>query len=138
MGVLLVSGATVLAGSYTNDFSNPDNTLGITLNGSGTLEDGSPWMPVIANNALLLATNAGSLLGSMVLDDLDAGAAIEGFTARFKLLLEGSAMGSRSASDPMSIRDHFLARAGRAWPAAAFACRSISITTGSLISLASV
>jgi hypothetical protein len=82
-----------LAGSFTNNFSNPDNTSGFMLNGSGSLLDGSAWMPVIANNAVMLSTNAGSLLGSISLDDLDTGSPIESFTARFKLLLDGSADG---------------------------------------------
>ena len=93
VAVFLTSGAIALAGSFTNDFSSPDNTSGFTLNGSGSLSDGSTWLPVIASNALLLATNVSSLLGSIALDDLDSGVPIESFSASFKLLLDGSADG---------------------------------------------
>ncbi len=72
------------AGSFTSTFTN-SNQSGFTLNGSGTLTDGNLWMPVVGNGVLLLSTNQNSLVGSFVLDDLDNGQAIEGFTATFKV-----------------------------------------------------
>jgi hypothetical protein len=70
------------AGSFTTDFSNP-NQSGFTLNGS----------PVIQNNRLLMtAQGVGGAEGSIVLDDLDAGAAIESFTAKFQLKFVSSSI----------------------------------------------
>jgi hypothetical protein len=91
--IALASGATAFAGSFTNDFSDPNNTAGFTLNGSGVFTEDTTWMPVIQDHALLLTTNLGGLMGTIVLDDLDSGAPIESITARFKLLLNGAADG---------------------------------------------
>ncbi len=79
-----LAGATAYAGSFTSNFNNPNQT-GYTLNGSGTLADGTPWAAAIGNNSCILTTNSGSLYGSFILDDLDAGQPIQSFTATFKL-----------------------------------------------------
>lgn len=73
---------TAFAGSFTSDFSNPNQT-GFTLNGGATAT-GLPY-PTIENGHLAITYAEGSLQGSIVLDDLDGGSAIESFTARFKL-----------------------------------------------------
>jgi len=68
-----LSATTVLGGSYTNDFSNPSQP-GLTLHG----------VAVIQNGELVMTPTTGG--GStVILDDLDSGAAIGSFTARFKL-----------------------------------------------------
>src|SRR5207249_4326254 len=90
---VLLSGTTAMAGSFSNSFSDPNDTAGFTLNGSGTLADGNSWMPVVQDGHLSLTVNQGSLNGTIVFDDLDAGQPIESFTAKFKLLLSGSADG---------------------------------------------
>jgi len=69
----LLSATTVLGGSYTNDFSNP-NSPGITLNGITAIQNGE-----------LVMTPATGGNGSAVLDDLDSGASIETFTATFSV-----------------------------------------------------
>ena len=96
----LLSGATALAGSFSNGLSDPNNTTGFTLNGSGTLADGSSWMPAIENGHLALTPNVNSLGGTIALDDLDEGQAIESFTAKFKLQL---GPGSGNAADGLSF-----------------------------------
>lgn len=82
-----------MAGSFSNTLTDPNNTTGYSVNGSGTLADGSSWMPVVQDGHLSLTVNQGGLNGTVVLDDLDSGQAIESFTAKFKLLLSGSADG---------------------------------------------
>ena len=89
----LLSGGTALAGSFSNSLGDPNNTTGFSLNGSGALADGSSWMPVISDGHLTLTVNQGGLNGTVVFDDLDAGQPIESFTAKFNLLLNGSADG---------------------------------------------
>ena len=85
VAVLLLSGGAAFAGSFTSTFNNPAQA-GLNLTGTGTLPDGvTSWMPVVANSTLMLTTNAGSLGGMCVLDDLDGGSSIESFTANFKL-----------------------------------------------------
>jgi hypothetical protein len=85
--VMLLSGATAFAGSFTSDFSNT-NQPGYTLN---TVTDPSGNVyPVVTNSALLLLANEGSLgPDSIVLNDLDTnlggGLAIDAFTANFDL-----------------------------------------------------
>jgi hypothetical protein len=69
----LLSATTVSGGIFTNDFSNPSPT-NFTLNGAAA----------ITNGELVLTPKAGGQ-GGVVLDDLDAGAAIESFTANFKV-----------------------------------------------------
>lgn len=96
----LLAGATAFAGSFNNSFTNPNQTTGFTLNSTSTLPDGSPWMPVIGSTGLMLTTNVGSLGASCVLDDLDGGQAIGGFTATFKLKL---GPGSSPPADGMAF-----------------------------------
>ncbi len=85
LAVFLLSGATTFAGSFTSDFSNP-NQPGYTLNQG--LDPGGSSYPVVTNSELLLLYNEVSLGPiSIVLDDLDNGAAIDSFTASFKLQL---------------------------------------------------
>jgi len=85
IAAFLLSGATAFAGSYSNTLGDPNNTTGFTLNGTGALADGMSWMPAIENGHLALTPNVNSLGGTIALDDLDAGQAIESFTAKFKL-----------------------------------------------------
>ena len=86
------------AGTFTSDFSNPSQT-GFTLNG-GFLPDLVTPYPAITNGHLILTYDVGSLQGAIVLDDLDGGAAIEGFTAAFKLQI---AKASGTAADGTSF-----------------------------------
>ena len=69
-----LAGATALAGSFTSDFSDP-NQLGLWFSGSAVIEDGH----------LALTPAANSLQGTMVVDDLDSYQALESFTVTFKL-----------------------------------------------------
>jgi hypothetical protein len=83
LAVLLLSGATAFAGSFTSDFSNP-NQAGYTLN--QVADSSGNVYPVVTNSALLLLSNETSLgPDSFVLNDLDNGAAIDSFTATFQL-----------------------------------------------------
>jgi hypothetical protein len=81
--VMLLSGATAFAGSFTSDFSNPSQP-GYTLN---QVTDGvGNVYPVVTNSVLLLLSNEISLgPNSFVLNDLDSGAAIDSFTATIEL-----------------------------------------------------
>ncbi len=80
-----LAGTSALAGSFTSDFSNP-NQSGFTLTSNfAARPDGSTFEPVITDGHLILTYNENSEQGTIVLDDLDGGAAIDGFTARFKL-----------------------------------------------------
>jgi hypothetical protein len=85
LALFLLSGATTFAGSFTSEFSNP-NQPGYTLN---TLQDTNGLTyPLVTNSELLVLyneTNLGPV--SIVLDDLDSGAAIDTFTASFQLQL---------------------------------------------------
>jgi hypothetical protein len=81
---LLLIGASAFAGTFTADFTTDDTTQFI-YNGSGTLTDGSSWMPLITSNKLQLTTNQNNLSGSFSPVDFDGGAAIESFIAKFKL-----------------------------------------------------
>ncbi len=86
MGVaalLAVAAVPAVAGSFTSDFSNPNQT-GFTLNG-GTRPDGFTPYPAIEDGHLALTYNENSQQATIVLDDLDGGAAIESFTVRFKV-----------------------------------------------------
>ena len=96
--VALLSGAAAVAGSFTSDFSNPNQT-GFTLNG-GTRPDGVTLYPAIENGYLAITYAENSQQGSIILDDLDGGAAIESFTARFKLQI---GPGSGNAADGTSF-----------------------------------
>jgi len=91
LAVIMVSGATALAGTFTNAFNDPNNTTGTTFGGQGTLSDGSAFFPAIVNNYLVLTTNQNNLQGSVVLDDLDPGQAVGGFTASLNILLDAGA-----------------------------------------------
>jgi hypothetical protein len=81
---LLLGGASAFAGTFTADFSTQD-TSQFYYNGSGTLTDGSSWMPLITGNKLQLTTNQNSLSGSFSPIDFDNGSPVESFTAKFKL-----------------------------------------------------
>lgn len=94
----LCAGPGGLAGTFTSDFSNPNQT-GFTLNG-GTRPDGTTAYPAIENGYLALTYNENSQQASIVLDDLDGGAAIESFTANFKLQI---GPGSGNAADGTSF-----------------------------------
>ncbi|MGA2661752.1 MAG: hypothetical protein ABSH34_30075, partial [Verrucomicrobiota bacterium] len=86
LAMFLLSGATTFAGSFTSDFSTPNQT-GYTLN---TLQDANGLtFPLVTNSELLLLYNEAPPVSpiSMVLDDLDNGAAINSFTASFQLQL---------------------------------------------------
>ena len=83
LGAAALAAATTSAASFTSDFSNPNQT-GFTLNG-GVRTDGVTPYPAIENGHLALTYAENSEQGTIVLDDLDGGAAIESFTARFKL-----------------------------------------------------
>ena len=89
----LCAGPGGLAGTFTSDFSNPNQT-GFTLNG-GTRPDGTTAYPAIENGYLALTYNENSQQAAIVLDDLDGGAAIESFTVNFKLQI-----GPRSGTAP--------------------------------------
>jgi len=81
---LLLTGATSFAGTFTSDFTTP-TPYGVFINGAGTLSDGASWTPLIATNRLILTVNQNSLSGSFSPYDLDNGAPIQGFTAKFQL-----------------------------------------------------
>src|SRR5690349_12093655 len=81
---LLLGSATALGGTFTADFSSQD-TSSFILSGSGTLSDGNFWSPIIATNRLVMTVNQNSLSGAFSPYDFDSGAAIQGFTATFKL-----------------------------------------------------
>ncbi len=90
--------ASTFAGTFTSDFSNPSQT-GFTLNG-GTRPDGVTPYPTIEAGHLALTYNENSEQASIVLDDLDGGAAIESFTVDFKLQI---GPGSGNAADGTSF-----------------------------------
>lgn len=92
--------ATALAGSFISDFSNP-NQAGFTLtSNSATRPDGSRFEPLITDGHLVLTRSENSQVGTIILDDLDGGAAIGAFTARFKLQI---GPGSGSAADGLAF-----------------------------------
>lgn len=94
--VMAAAAAAVSAGSFTSDFSNPNQT-GFTLTSNfAARPDGSEFQPEIRDGHLVLTYNENSEQGSIVLDDLDGGAAIESFTVRFKLQI---GPGSGNAAD---------------------------------------
>src|SRR5215470_15078035 len=71
--LILLSATTAVGGTFTNDFSSATQT-GLSLNGTAQFKNG----------ALIITPKAGGQ-GGVILDDLDAGAAIESFTASFKV-----------------------------------------------------
>ena len=105
-----------MAGSYSNDLSDASNTAGFTVNGSGSLADGSSWMPTIQAGHLILTVAEGSLNGTVVFDDLDAGQTIESFTAQFKLLLNGSADGMAFCFGPDIVSGMTFGETGPGMP----------------------
>jgi hypothetical protein len=99
---LAITGSLALtahAGTFSNDFSSA-TISGFTLNG-GTRPGGFPY-PAIENGYLALTYAENSEQGTIVLDDLDAGATISGFTATFKLRIGG---GSSTPADGLTF--HF-------------------------------
>jgi hypothetical protein len=96
---LLLTGPTAFAGTFTADFATQDTT-GFYLNGAGTNADGSAWSPIIATNRLVLTAHLNYLNGSISPFDLDNGAAIEAFTATFKLQF---GPGTANAADGLSF-----------------------------------
>jgi hypothetical protein len=96
---LLLTGAAALAGTFTANFDTPDTSTFI-LSGSGALPDTTPWMPFIATNRLLLTVNQNNLYGGFSPVDFDSGAAIQAFTATFKLQF---GPGSGNAADGASF-----------------------------------
>src|SRR5579859_5915531 len=83
LAAVLLSGATALAGSYTNSFTDP-NAPGITLSPAQMDPSGQTY-PLITNGELILTTAANSESSHVILDDLDGGSAIDSFTATFQL-----------------------------------------------------
>lgn len=90
---------TAAAGTFSNNFSSSTLT-GFALNG-GLRPGGQPY-PAIENGYLALTYAENSEQGSIVLDDLDAGAAVASFTATFKLRVGG---GSSTPADGLCF--HF-------------------------------
>jgi hypothetical protein len=83
--VIALSGATALAGSFTSNFSDPNQPGFVFTSNGATRPNGDPFMPVVENGHLVLTYNENSQQGTVILDDLDAGQAIESFAVRFKL-----------------------------------------------------
>ncbi len=84
--VALLTGATAYGGSFTADFTTQDTST-FSLNGTGSMPDGSSWFPVIDTTRQIaqLTTNQVSTSGSLGPYDFDFGMPVEGFTAKFKL-----------------------------------------------------
>lgn len=98
LAAVALTSTTALAGTFTSDFSNPNQT-GFTLNG-GLRADGVTPYPAIENGRLELTYAENSQQASIVLDDLDGGSAIESFIARFKLQI---GPGSGNPADGVSF-----------------------------------
>ena len=89
LAAVLLSGATAFAGSYTNTFNDPTQP-GITLSPPQTDNvTGSPYFgltyPTITNGELIFTYADNSQASHAIMDDLDAGAPIDSFTATFQL-----------------------------------------------------
>src|SRR5215471_571518 len=97
---VFLSGLTAYAGTFTNSLSDPNSTEGITFGGAGTLSDGTFFTAGIANGYLVLTTNQNNLQGSAIINDLDPGAAVGGFTITFDMLLDS---GGATPADGMSV-----------------------------------
>lgn len=95
---LVAAAAAASAGTFTSDFSNPNQT-GFTLTG-GTRADGVTPYPAIENGHLVLTYNENSLQSAIAIDDLDGGSPIEAFTVNFKLQI---GPGSANAADGFSF-----------------------------------
>lgn len=92
---MVLAGATALAGSFTSDFSDP-NQLGFTLTSNGGYRaDGvTPFTAIVEDGHLVLSYNelgsdgmGGNMqeIGSFIIDELDSYQPIESFTVRFKM-----------------------------------------------------
>ena len=87
---MLLCGSSALAGSYTNTFTNPTQA-GITLSPvqTDTASTNSPYYgasyPLITNGELILTYPDNAEASYAILDDLDSGFQIDGFTATFQL-----------------------------------------------------
>lgn len=79
-GLSLCSGR---AGTFNTDFSSPP--AGASLYG----DQGDANAGVIEDGVLKLTKAVGSQQGGFIIDDLDGGATVTGFTATFKLLIGG-------------------------------------------------
>ena len=93
--LILIMGISVtgLAGSFTTDF-NTSLPANAHLYG-GTRPDGVTPYPAVTNGMLQLTyAYEQHQVGSMVIDDLDAGQQIGSFTANFKLLMGGGTGGN--------------------------------------------
>ena len=66
LAAILLSGATGLAGTFTNAFNDLENTAGATFAGIGTLTNGTSFS-VITSNYLVLTTTNNDLMGSVIL-----------------------------------------------------------------------
>src|SRR4051812_18273881 len=81
LAALACGGSAILAGNFSTDF-NSGQPPGSFLYGTAYVD-----------GAVLRLTDAfGGEQGSMILDDLDNGAQITGFTANFKLLIGGGSI----------------------------------------------
>ncbi len=72
---------SAMAGTYSANFATLPT--GATIYGDGTSSG------IIEDGILKLTLNVGSMQGGFVIDDLDAGQSVTGFTATFKLLIGG-------------------------------------------------
>lgn len=93
---MALTGATALAGSFTSDFSNPNQSGFTLLSNDATRPNGDIFAPVIEDGHLVLAYNEINEQGAILLDDFDGGQTIESFTAKFKLQI---GPGSGNAAD---------------------------------------
>ena len=84
--ILLASVLSLSAGTFTNDF-NSGNPPGTSLYGTTAFVDSSGGPD--GSGCLKITTAATSQSAGFILDDLDAGAQIRGFTASFQLMLGG-------------------------------------------------
>ncbi|MDB6069798.1 MAG: hypothetical protein JWL81_969, partial [Verrucomicrobiales bacterium] len=100
LGAGLASMSSLRAGSFTADFNDGLAPAGTTLFGdanSGVIETTGG---VGGSGCLKLTKAVNGVQGSMIIDDLDAGAAVNSFTANFKLRIGG---GSSTPADGCSI-----------------------------------
>src|SRR4051794_14115557 len=81
-------GSAILAGNFSTDFDT-GQPPGSSLYGTAYVD----WFGGVGGTGALKLTDAFSgQQGSMILDDLDGGAQITGFTANFKLLIGGGSI----------------------------------------------
>jgi hypothetical protein len=86
--------ASARAGSFDADFNDNLVPLGTSLFG----DPGDGTAGVVEDGILKLTKLVGSMQAGFVIDDLDAGGTVSGFTATFKLLIGGG-----SAADGFSF-----------------------------------